>query len=145
MPLFTVVLCKVLFNEKQTTSVYISLVPIITGVAIATLTEFSFNFTGKNTQQLNIINKSLNTLVPAGLLTALMATCGFSLQNIFSKRVLRQTNTHQFYLLALLARLSLLFFLPFWISKYSTTTILTPSTRSKSLINLLQYSTSARC
>ncbi|CAL8108632.1 unnamed protein product [Orchesella dallaii] len=95
MPLFTVVLTRLLFNERHSTQIYLSLVPIILGVCIATATELSFNTTG--------------------LLTALLATCGFSLQNIFSKRVLRQTNAHQFYLLALLARLSLLMFTPFWL------------------------------
>ena len=69
MPLFTVCLTTCLFKEKHSPQVWLSLMPIFIGVAIATLTELGFQWDG--------------------MISALLATACFSLQNIYSKIVLR--------------------------------------------------------
>ncbi|VDK17404.1 unnamed protein product [Anisakis simplex] len=66
MPLFAVICARVILNERQTKLVYISLIPIVIGVLIASLTELSFNF--------------------AGLISAIMSTFTYALLNVFVKR-----------------------------------------------------------
>lgn len=94
MPLFTITLTRLLLGTHHSTLTYLSLIPIITGVSIASITEMNFNL--------------------IGLTTALLSTLAFSLQNIYSKQVLQKTKLHQFELLFILAKLSFLFFTPVW-------------------------------
>ncbi|CAF1011151.1 unnamed protein product [Rotaria sp. Silwood1] len=94
MPLFTVFLSRLILHEKQTMPVYLSLIPVVVGVIIATMTEISFNMTG--------------------LISALLSTFGFSLQNIYSKKSLKDIAIHHFILLSLLAKIGSCLFIPFW-------------------------------
>ena len=66
MPIFTVVITRVALGTRHATLTYLSLMPIVGGVAVATLSEVSFDL--------------------MGLLTALAATCGFAIITIFSKQ-----------------------------------------------------------
>ncbi|XP_030844294.1 solute carrier family 35 member E1 [Strongylocentrotus purpuratus] len=94
MPIFTVFLSRLVLGEKQTTKVYLALVPIICGVMIATLTELSFDM--------------------FGLIAALTSTITFALQNVYSKKALRDLKIHHLRLLLMLGQIGSLMLLPIW-------------------------------
>ena len=95
MPLFTVLLSRVFFGISHSWTVYLSLLPIVLGVAVATVTEISFHI--------------------IGLLSALSATGGFAVITIFSKKALKDTGMHHLRLLHKLGQMAGLMFLPVWL------------------------------
>jgi len=94
MPIFTVLISRFLLGERHSYSLYLSLFPIVLGVATATVTELSFDV--------------------IGLGSALIATAGFSLMNVYSKRAMKDTGMHHLRLLHKLGQISALMFLPVW-------------------------------
>lgn len=67
MPIFTILISRVVLGERQSGKVYLSLLPIVCGVAIASLTEIRFD--------------------TVGLLAALFSTCTFAWLNVLAKKV----------------------------------------------------------
>lgn len=95
MPLFTVLLTRVCFGVRHGWLVYLSLLPIVMGVAVATVTEVSFDI--------------------IGLWSALLATGGFAVITVFSKKALKDTGMHHLRLLYLLGLMAAVMFLPVWL------------------------------
>ena len=95
MPIFTVLITRVCLGTKHSTLTYMSLLPIVGGVAVATMSEVAFDV--------------------MGLATALAATCGFAIITIFSKQALRETGMHHLRLLQELGKVAAVMFLPFWL------------------------------
>jgi len=95
MPLFTVILSRLVLGVRHSWTVYLSLLPIVAGVAVATVTEISFDI--------------------IGLVSALAATGGFAIITIFSKKALKDTGMHHLRLLHKLGQMAALMFLPVWL------------------------------
>ncbi|KAL8575320.1 hypothetical protein ACOMHN_003154 [Nucella lapillus] len=95
LPLFTVILAKIILGENQTFSVYLSLLPIIMGVGVTTVTEVAFDL--------------------VGLLFALFSTICCCLLNIFTKKCLKEVGYHHLQLLLIINRLASALFLPVWV------------------------------
>ncbi|KAE9412026.1 hypothetical protein Angca_003817, partial [Angiostrongylus cantonensis] len=95
MPLFSVFLSRVILKETQSKRVYLSLLPIVAGVVVASATELSFSF--------------------FGMFSALLSTFTYSLLNILVKKLLKESDMHPIRLLAMNSQLAAIIVFPFWL------------------------------
>ena len=94
MPVFTVVLSKCLLGESQAFLVYVTLTPIVGGVLMATISDIVVDI--------------------RGVMSALFSTGAFTLQNIYSKKAMRDIDVHQLQLLEHITLIALVLFIPVW-------------------------------
>ncbi|TYH21228.1 hypothetical protein ES288_A04G026700v1 [Gossypium darwinii] len=92
-PAFSVLVSRFLLGETFPPSVYLSLVPIIGGCALAAVTELNFNMTG--------------------FMGAMISNFAFVLRNIFSKKGMKGKSVSGMNYYACLSLLSLLILTPF--------------------------------
>ncbi|CAD5176651.1 glucose-6-phosphate/phosphate translocator 2, chloroplastic-like [Musa acuminata AAA Group] len=92
-PAFSVLVSRFVLGERFPVPVYLSLVPIIGGCALAALTELNFDMTG--------------------FMGAMISNLAFVFRNIFSKRGMKVTSVSGMNYYACLSMLSLLILLPF--------------------------------
>jgi solute carrier family 35 protein E1 len=79
LPIFVLLLSRVIWGEKHPPKIYLSVVPIFVGIGMATISELNFNLTGT--------------------ISAFASTIGYALQNLYTKKTMRDLNIHQHVLL----------------------------------------------
>ncbi|KJE96983.1 solute carrier family 35 member E1, variant [Capsaspora owczarzaki ATCC 30864] len=94
-PIFAVIFSVLILRERHSMKTYISLVPIILGVLLATVTELEFNF--------------------IGMLAAIFSMMILSLQNIYSKKLFKEKKFDHFNLLYYTSLVSCLIIVPIWL------------------------------
>ncbi|KAI6653256.1 Diphthine-ammonia ligase [Oopsacas minuta] len=94
-PVFTVFLSKLILNESQSVAVYLTLVPIVCGVLMATISDIVIDM--------------------LGVVNALISTGAFTLQNIYSKKAMKDIEVHQLQLLEHITLIALVLFIPIWV------------------------------
>lgn len=95
MPIFAVLLSRLLLGTRHSRLTYWSLVPIVLGVLVASMTELAFDL--------------------VGLVAALLSCLAFSLQSILSKQALSKYNLDKYTILLLVSRTSLALLAPVWL------------------------------
>jgi solute carrier family 35, member E1 len=92
LPIFTIIVSYFVLREVHTFKVYLSLVPIIIGVAITTFTEVQFD--------------------TCGITSAIFCTMLYALHNVYSKKCLVDTKISELRLLYNISRLSMIVSIP---------------------------------
>ncbi|CAG5107407.1 Oidioi.mRNA.OKI2018_I69.chr1.g3305.t1.cds [Oikopleura dioica] len=95
MPIFVLLLGRIIWKERQPLKIYLSVIPIIIGIAMATISELNFNM--------------------IGTIAAFASTIGFALQNLYTKKSLRDLNIHQHVLLQHLTFYGFFMLLTLWL------------------------------
>ncbi|KAI6196627.1 TPT domain-containing protein [Aphelenchoides besseyi] len=95
MPLFTVLLSRLMLNERYSTRIYVSLLPIVAGVFVASFTELQFD--------------------AIGLASSLFSTCTFAFLNILAKKVFEDSGMHPIHLLSINSQLATVILFPLWL------------------------------
>lgn len=95
MPIFVLLLGRVIWGERQPVKIYCSVIPIFIGIGMATISEINFDL--------------------VGTLSAFVSTIGFALQGLYTKKALSDLNMHQHLLLQYLSMYGLIMMLPLWL------------------------------
>ena len=124
MPLFTVLLTRLLFGVRHSWVVYFSLLPIVLGKCCIIYSLISLHLIYGNEWIINIISFVIGVAIATvteisfdivGLLSALMATAGFAIITVYSKKALKDTGMHHLRLLHKLGSMAAIMFLPIWL------------------------------
>ncbi|KJH49181.1 putative membrane protein [Dictyocaulus viviparus] len=119
MPLFSVLLSRIILKETQSKWVYLSLLPIVAGVIVASATELSFSF--------------------VGMFSALLSTFTYSLLNILVKKLLKISEMHPIRLLAVSSQFAAIFVFPFWLFKDASAMVTSFASNAKQSVREVSY------
>ena len=95
MPIFVLLLGRLIWNDRQPIRIYLSVIPIFLGIGLATISELNLNL--------------------IGTISAFASTIGYALQNLYTKRALGDLNIHQFVLLQKLTFYGVFMMLFLWL------------------------------
>jgi len=93
-PIFVLLLSRAIWGERQSPRIYLSVIPIFIGIGMATISELNFNL--------------------VGTISAFASTVGYALQNLYTKKAMRDLQIHQHVLLQQLTFYGLFMMISLW-------------------------------